>query len=124
VHAGLERRRDLGGHQHRRHRQTPAQRLAQHGEIGAHVEVLGGEQAARPPHAALDLVEDQRHAERGAARAQRLKELAGRRHRARFALDRLDDHRGHALVEGGLEAGDVVVAGEARARISGWNGSR
>ncbi len=75
--------------------------------------VLEAPERAGAAHAALDLVEDQQRAVLVAGRAGGLEQPALERVDAALALDRLDQHGGGALVDGGDER-LRVVAGRPR----------
>ena len=100
--------------------QAAAERLRGGDDVGADRQLLVGPERAGPPHAGLDLVED----EQGAARVARLaggdEDLVGDGKDAGLALDRLDHHGRGPLADRGAKrvrivAGDGDEAGRQRA---------
>ena len=81
--------------------QPAAERLCHGDRVGHDLRLLVGPQRPRAPHAALDLVEDQRRFALVAGGARGGEQLCREHVHAALTLDRLEQHRGGALVDGG-----------------------
>ncbi len=112
MDADRERAGDFAGGQHGADREAAAQPLGA-GEDVRHDALLHvREERAGAAHPALDLVQDQQRAVRGAQPARSLQVLRRARPHAAFALHRLQDHRADVRAVGrelGFERRDVVV---------------
>ena len=98
--AGLEHVGEGGRGQAGADRQPAAQALGHGHRVGAHAGALPAPPVAGAAHAALDLVEDEHRAVLVAGLARRRQRGVGERVDAALALDRLDQHRGGAAVDG------------------------
>jgi hypothetical protein len=103
VVAGLQHRRQpLAGDQ-RADRQPAAERLGGGQRVGHDARLLVGPQRPAAAQAALDLVVEQRRAVRVARLARGAQQIVVQRPHAALALDRLEQDRGGALVDGGAD---------------------
>jgi hypothetical protein len=84
-------------------RQAPAERLGDRDGVRHDAGLLIGPERARPPHAGLDLVEDEEGAAGVAGRAGGAQDRVRQHVDAALALDRLEQHRGGALAHGGCD---------------------
>ena len=100
---GDRRRRDDGAD-----RQTGGEALGEGQHVGDHAHRFRGAEGAAAPHAALDLVEEERRAVGVAGPAGGEQEVAAQVPRAGEALHRLQDHRGDRPVHRPLQRRDVV----------------
>ena len=103
MHAGGHAARGLLGGKARADRKAAAERLGRGHDVGRDAGMLMGEQPTRPPHAALDLVKDQKQALVVAKGAQVAQGLPGHRPEAALALDGLDQDGGRLVRDGRLE---------------------
>ena len=109
VRAGVEQLAGVAVGDERADREPAADALGHRDRVGGDAGVLEGEPLPRAPRAGLDLVDDQQRAvllgERARSREVALRQLDD----ARLTLDRLDEQRGDAIVEGRFERLDRGV---------------
>ena len=114
VLAFAEHAHDVGITDHGRHgHDTAAERLAEQIQIRHDARVVALESGSGAPEPGLDLVGDEQHI---ATRRDRThsREVVGRRNEdARFALNRLDEHRHRVVVDGRFECVRVAVGNRA-----------
>ena len=104
--------RGVFGGQQRAERVAAADALGHQHDVGRDPGPFMGEELARPPHAALDLVEDQQKPVFVAEIAQALEADIGQRADAAFALHGLDHDGAHVGCGGGGAQGVVIAEGQ------------
>ena len=103
-------------HQDRADRQAVCQRLGQDHDIGRHAYALVRPQRSGAAEPALDLIKHQQCCVPVAQLTQPVQEFLSCRRNAPLALDRLDHHRAHMVIDHGLGGGEVVKGREAHIR--------
>jgi hypothetical protein len=119
VVARLEHRGGVRARHAGAHRQPAPEPLGRGHHVRGHAKLLVCPERSGPPHPALDLVEDQQRAVLVTGLASGAKQLGLERVDAGLALDRLEQHRGRALVHRGGQRAGVVARHDPEAGHQG-----